>query len=98
SRSIHITDGTASQVLMELFPHLQRRLAPVFGNAARQIRAASISIDLPPDFRTKEYLGDCPPNRRSECASRGLRTIRWSRSYVRRIESRPALWPRSMGS
>ncbi len=33
-------------------------------------------IDLPRDFRTGDYLRDCPPNRRSGCASQGSRTSR----------------------
>ena len=32
--------------------------------------------DLPRYFRTKDYLRDCPPNRREACASRDLRTSR----------------------
>jgi hypothetical protein len=32
--------------------------------------------DLPRDFRTGDYLRDCPPNRRSGCASQGSRTSR----------------------
>ena len=33
-------------------------------------------VDLPRDFRTGDYLRDCPPNRRSGCASQGSRTSR----------------------
>jgi hypothetical protein len=35
-----------------------------------------IHTDLLLDFRTKNYLRDCPPNRRSRCASQGLRMSR----------------------
>ena len=45
-------------------------------SAALAARLEPCRPDLPPDFRTKDYLRDCPPNRRSGCASRGLLTSR----------------------
>src|SRR4029077_18765210 len=44
--------------------------------------------DLPRDFRTSDYLRDCPPNRRSGCASQGSRTSREGGSGEKGIESR----------
>jgi hypothetical protein len=33
-------------------------------------------FDLLQDFRTRDYLRDCPPSRRSRCANQGSRTSR----------------------
>ena len=53
--------------------------------------------DLPPDFRTKDNLRDCPSKSEERCASQGSPTSRWWRSCARRIESQPELSPRGTG-
>jgi hypothetical protein len=41
--------------------------------------------DLPQGFRTRQYVRDWLPIRREQCAKRGSRKSRWSRSSARRI-------------
>ena len=63
-----------STVRADLISNATRLTIPC--RRARPSRDNRKSCDLPRDFRASHYLRDCPPNRRSGCASQGLRTSR----------------------
>jgi hypothetical protein len=79
-----------------LTPHERRDLAVAMETVLQS--AVGLDSDLPPGFRTTNYVRDWLPIRREQCAKRVSWNSRWSRSCARRIATQCRRWPSDTGS